>query len=224
VIVLAATNRPELIDPALLRPGRFDMVVELEYPDEEARRAIFAVHTRGRPLAPEITLDELAALTAGRSGADIEAICRRASLLALREWISPKLQLARVQVTEEKGDEGQASATTAETSEGAGTAEVSGQNGQMDENSQNSQNGQNSQDGATQPATRFEIRPEHFAQAIDEQRERYAVQEEAEAARTRQEAGRQRLLEIAAGQQEPKQKRPLRGFRLWIARLLGLVP
>src|SRR5579884_2543303 len=211
VIVLAATNRPELIDPALLRPGRFDMVVELAYPNEEERRAIFAVHTRGRPLAPEITLEELAALTEGRSGADIEAICRRASLLALREWISPKLQMARVQVTEAKDDEGQESgaATPEVTTAGAG---------------QDGQNEQKSQDGPVQPTTRFEIRPEHFAQAIDEQRERYAVQEEAEAARMRQEAGRQRLLEIAAGQQEPKQKRPLRGFRLWLARLFGLVP
>src|SRR5205085_6439374 len=105
VIVLAATNRPELIDPALLRPGRFDMAVELDLPNEEERRAIFAVHTRGRPLAPEITMEELAALTSGRSGADIEAICRRASLLALREWIAPMLTVGRVQVTEAKEDE-----------------------------------------------------------------------------------------------------------------------
>ncbi|MEO6891164.1 MAG: CDC48 family AAA ATPase, partial [Ktedonobacteraceae bacterium] len=82
VIVLAATNRPELIDPALLRPGRFDLITELDYPDEADRRAIFAVHTRGKPLAPEITMEELASLTPGRSGADIEAICRRASMLA----------------------------------------------------------------------------------------------------------------------------------------------
>ena len=105
VIVLAATNRPELIDPALMRPGRFDMVVELQYPGEEERRAIFSVHTRGRPLAPEISMEELAALTPGRSGADIEAICRRASLLALREWIAPKLLIPRVQVTEAWDDE-----------------------------------------------------------------------------------------------------------------------
>src|SRR5581483_3650579 len=101
VIVLAATNRPELIDPALLRPGRFDLVVELRHPNEEERRAIFAVHLRGRPVAPEVTVEELARITADRSGADIEAICRRASLLALREWISPRLSLGHVQVTEE---------------------------------------------------------------------------------------------------------------------------
>src|SRR5947209_101883 len=63
VIVLAATNRCELMDPALLRPGRFDLVVELEYPNEEERQAIFAIHTRGKPLVPEITMQELAQLT-----------------------------------------------------------------------------------------------------------------------------------------------------------------
>ncbi|HET9918698.1 MAG TPA: hypothetical protein VFQ30_02565, partial [Ktedonobacteraceae bacterium] len=74
----------------------------------------------------------------------------------------------------------------------------------------------------TLPTTRFQIRPEHFAQAIDEQRERYTVQEEASAAIERQEAGRQRLIDMAADYDE-KQKRPLRGFRLWLARLFGLV-
>src|SRR5436305_5196272 len=113
VIVLAATNRPELIDPALLRPGRFDLVVELEYPTEEERSAIFAVHTRERPLAPEITMEELARLTPGRSGADIEAICRRASLLALREWIAP--QRPQGQVTEVK----RSASTSSNTESGA---------------------------------------------------------------------------------------------------------
>ncbi|HLI09776.1 MAG TPA: CDC48 family AAA ATPase [Ktedonobacteraceae bacterium] len=209
VIVLAATNRPELIDPALLRPGRFDMVVELDYPNEEERRAIFAVHTRGRPLAPEITMEELAALTPGRSGADIEAICRRASLLALREWISPKLQMQRVQITEAKDDEELANTMSPDAVEATTTAEVSGQSEQ------------NSQNVPVQPTTRFEIRPEHFAQAIDEQRERYAVQEEAEAARARQAAGRQRLLELAAGQQEQKRPGFWQRFRLWLANLFG---
>ena len=196
VIVLAATNRLELIDPALLRPGRFDMVVELEYPDENARRAIFAVHTRGKPLSPEITMEELANLTPGRSGADIEAICRRAALLALREWIAPKLGMARVQITEAKEE-----ANTATQQESQPAAEE-----------------------ATQqvPPARFQIRPEHFAQAIDEQRERYAVQDEAEDAVVRREAGRQRLLEMAANYNSDR-KPPRRGFRYWLARLLGLV-
>src|SRR6266567_4046207 len=197
VIVLAATNRLELIDPALLRPGRFDMVVELEYPDENARRAIFAVHTRGRPLAPEITMEELASLTPGRSGADIEAICRRAALLALREWIAPKLGMARVQITEAK-EEG---------------------------NTATQQESQPAAEEATQqvPPARFQIRSEHFAQAIDEQRERYAVQDEAEDAVARREEGRQRLLEMAANYNTDG-KPPRRGFRYWLARLLGFAP
>ncbi|HET9919881.1 MAG TPA: CDC48 family AAA ATPase, partial [Ktedonobacteraceae bacterium] len=199
VIVLAATNRPELIDPALLRPGRFDMVVELEYPNEEERAAIFAVHTRGRPLAPEITMDELAALTPGRSGADIEAICRRAALLTLREWIAPRLQMSQVQITEAKDDEDAslsqeagtdstvdtAEATTPETP----TAGTTDGTGTEEANAAMPSTGTSEVDTVpTLPTTRFQIRPEHFAQAIDEQRERYTVQEEASAAIERQEA------------------------------------
>src|SRR6266851_2692841 len=96
VIVVAASNRADLIDTALLRPGRFDLIVELGYPNESERRTIFSIHTRGRPLDPEISLGDLARLTERRSGADIEAICRRASLLAMREWIAPRLNLHRV--------------------------------------------------------------------------------------------------------------------------------
>src|SRR6266700_972362 len=167
VIVVAATNRPELIDTALLRPGRFDLVVELAHPNEIERRAIFAIHTKGRPLAPEITMEELASLTEGRSGADIEAICRRAALLGLREWIAPKLTIGRVQVTEEI--EGGQVTTPPPTA------------------------------APTQPAippTPFIIRPDHFATAIGEQRERYTVQEEAEDARVRKQVGRQRLIDM----------------------------
>src|SRR6266516_3770143 len=168
VIVLAATNRPELIDPALLRPGRFDLIVELQQPDVEGRRAIFAVHLRDRPLAPDVTAEELARLTPGRSGADIEAICRRASLLALREWIAPKLVLGHVQVTEATDD-----AEPIPPRPKGTTAPLP-----------------NLDDVPPTPSTRFLIRAEHFAQAIEEQRERYSAQEEAEAGRERQERGR----------------------------------
>src|SRR5437588_9161047 len=193
VIVVAATNRPELIDTALLRPGRFDLVVELAYPNEIERRAIFAIHTKGRPLAPEITLEELASLTQGRSGADIEAICRRAALLGLRELIAPKLMIGRVQVTEEiEGDQATTPPSTAAPTQ------------------------------PTIPPTPFLIRPDHFATAIGEQRERYTVQEEAEDARVRKQVGRQRLIDMAADLDE-RGKPPLRGFRLWLARLFGLV-
>ena len=221
VIVLAATNRPDMIDTALLRPGRFDLIVELRYPNEEERQAIFNVHLRGRPLAPGVTAEELARLTPGRSGADIEAICRRASLLALRDWISPKLNIGRVQVTE-------ATDTTASTTDMTNltdatrmepieaTADVMEPAG--------SPLAQDTADITNMPAVpsgRFVIRAEHFARAIDEQRERYAVQEEAEEKRAREERGRQRLLDMAAGQGQG-QRPPLRGFRLWLARLFGL--
>ncbi|MDP3985043.1 MAG: AAA family ATPase, partial [Acidimicrobiia bacterium] len=87
VTVLAATNRPDILDPALLRAGRFDVQIELPTPDEKARRAILGIHTRGKPLASDIELDRLAATTDGLVGSDIEAICRRASMLAIRELV-----------------------------------------------------------------------------------------------------------------------------------------
>lgn len=212
VIVLAATNRPELIDPALLRPGRFDLAVELQYPNEEERRAIFAVHLRNRPITPDVTVEELARLTPGRSGADIEAICRRAALLALREWITPKLGLGQVHVSEATEE------TTEDTSTATTQTPMNGSSNQGE-----GQTTQQENPPATQgPSARFQIRAEHFARAIDEQQERYAVQEAAEEERTRQERGRQRLLEKVAGP-DPDDKPPLRGFRLWLARLFGLV-
>jgi transitional endoplasmic reticulum ATPase len=88
VVVIATTNRPDLIDSALLRPGRLDRHVHVPVPDEEARRAIFAVHTREKPLADDVDLDELAEETEGYVGADIEAVCREASMAATREFIN----------------------------------------------------------------------------------------------------------------------------------------
>ncbi|EMA53376.1 MULTISPECIES: AAA family ATPase [Halococcus] len=85
LMVLAATNRRDAIDPALLRPGRIESHVEVPAPDEAARRAILDVHTREKPVADDIDLDRLAADTAGYSGADIEALCRAASMRAIRE-------------------------------------------------------------------------------------------------------------------------------------------
>jgi transitional endoplasmic reticulum ATPase len=88
VVVVATTNRPDLIDGALLRPGRLDRHVHVPVPDEEARRAIFAVHTRHKPLADDVDLDSLARRTEGYVGADIEAVCREASMAATREFIN----------------------------------------------------------------------------------------------------------------------------------------
>lgn len=88
VTVLAATNRKDLVDPALLRAGRFDFLIELPLPDVAARLAIFKVHTRVRPLAGDVDLVELAGACKGQSGADIELVCRNACLTAIREYLA----------------------------------------------------------------------------------------------------------------------------------------
>jgi len=85
VAVIAATNRPDILDPALLRPGRFDRHVKVDDPDREARLAIFKVHTKDMPLADDVNLEKLADKTEGYVGADIEAVCREAAMLTLRE-------------------------------------------------------------------------------------------------------------------------------------------
>jgi len=87
IVVLAATNRLDIIDPALLRAGRFDFQLKLPVPDEETRLEIFKVHTRGKPLNSNVDLKSLVAATEGLVGADIELICRKASLSAIREFI-----------------------------------------------------------------------------------------------------------------------------------------
>ncbi|MDY7030760.1 MAG: CDC48 family AAA ATPase [Thermodesulfobacteriota bacterium] len=92
IVVLAATNRLDIIDPALLRAGRFDFMLELPIPDEETRREIFQVHTRGKPLASDFSFKTLADSTTGLVGADIESICRKASLFAIREFIESGLE------------------------------------------------------------------------------------------------------------------------------------
>ena len=87
VVVIATTNRPDLIDSALLRPGRLDRHVHVPVPDEAARRAILEVHTRDKPLADDVDLQELARRTDGYVGADLEALAREASMAATREFI-----------------------------------------------------------------------------------------------------------------------------------------
>ena len=88
VIVLAATNRPDVLDPALLRPGRFDRHVTLELPDADARRKILGVHARHLPLAADVDLERLAAGTPGFSGADLRNLCNEAAMAAARESAS----------------------------------------------------------------------------------------------------------------------------------------
>ena len=87
VVVLAATNRIDLIDPALLRSGRFDLMFELPAPDEKTREKIFEIHTGSKPLHKSVNLKKLAKETEGLVGSDIEFICRKASVMAIREII-----------------------------------------------------------------------------------------------------------------------------------------
>jgi cell division protease FtsH len=84
IILIAATNRPDILDPALLRPGRFDRQIVVDRPDRNGRRKILEVHTKGKPLAPEIDLDTLAAGTPGFTGADLANLVNEAALLAAR--------------------------------------------------------------------------------------------------------------------------------------------
>lgn len=85
VIMIAATNRPDILDPALMRPGRFDRQVVVGYPDIKGRKEILKVHSRGKPLAPDVSLKTIAKSTAGFTGADLENLINEAALLAARK-------------------------------------------------------------------------------------------------------------------------------------------
>ncbi|KAA0000195.1 MAG: CDC48 family AAA ATPase [Thermoplasmata archaeon] len=88
VTVIAATNRPDIIDPALLRPGRFDRIIYIPPPDKDARKEIFKIHLKNKPVADDVNIDELAEKTDGYTGADIAAICNEAVMAAIREYIA----------------------------------------------------------------------------------------------------------------------------------------
>ncbi len=89
VVVVAATNRPDMVDPALLRPGRLERYIYIRPPDQNERELIFEIHLKGKPLASDIDVKELANKAQGYVGADIEAICHEAAIIALRDWIKP---------------------------------------------------------------------------------------------------------------------------------------
>ena len=90
VAIIAATNRPDILDAGLMRPGRFDRHINVKEPDEEARLSIFEVHTKDMPLAKDVNLKKLAKNTEGYVGADIEAVCREAAMLTLRNDLESK--------------------------------------------------------------------------------------------------------------------------------------
>ncbi|MEM0121687.1 MAG: AAA family ATPase, partial [Thermoprotei archaeon] len=111
VVVIGATNRPDILDPALLRPGRFDRLVYVAPPNAEARLEILKIYTKKMPLAEDVDLSRLANMTEGYSGADLELLCREAALSALREDINSvtvrwrhfqeALRLVKASITEE---------------------------------------------------------------------------------------------------------------------------
>jgi transitional endoplasmic reticulum ATPase len=118
VVVIGATNRPNLIDPALLRPGRFDELIYVSVPDEPGRRRILSIHTGKMPLGDDVDLDRLAARTPRFTGADLEDLVRRAGLTALRRSLKAEavtmsdfeaaLEETRASVTEDMEREYQA--------------------------------------------------------------------------------------------------------------------
>jgi transitional endoplasmic reticulum ATPase len=90
VVVIGATNRPDIIDPGLLRPGRFDRLLLIPAPDRESRLEILKIHTKDMPLSKDVSLEDFADKTVGYSGADIDALCREAAMIALRDDITAK--------------------------------------------------------------------------------------------------------------------------------------
>ncbi len=102
VIVMAATNRPDILDKALLRPGRFDRQITVNYPDVKGREEILKVHARGKPLGPDVSLKTIAQSTAGFTGADLENLLNEAALLAVRQGLKaitqPNIEEATLKV------------------------------------------------------------------------------------------------------------------------------
>jgi transitional endoplasmic reticulum ATPase len=90
VVIIAATNRPDIVDPAILRPGRFDRLIYVPEPEKESRSEIFKIYTKNMPLAKDVDMPKLVMMTKKYSGADIEALCREAGLNALRNDINAK--------------------------------------------------------------------------------------------------------------------------------------
>ena len=110
VTVIAATNRADLVDPALLRPGRFDRHLYIPPPDLATRKAILAIHTKKKPLAPDVNLDDLAKRTDKYTGAEVAALCNEASMLAMRDYAASvktldEASLKKVKITKKHFDE-----------------------------------------------------------------------------------------------------------------------
>ena len=90
IVVIAATNRPDIVDPAVIRPGRFDRLIYVPEPDEKSRLQIVKIYTKNMPLAKDVRLEGLVEMTKNYSGADIEALCRESAMYALRRDVNTK--------------------------------------------------------------------------------------------------------------------------------------
>ena len=102
VVIIGATNRPDMLDPALLRPGRFDRLVRIETPDLEGRKQILRIHTAKKPLADDVDIDELAKKTDGYSGADLAALTNEAVMLSIRDLVAKGSDLSPEELKEKK--------------------------------------------------------------------------------------------------------------------------
>ena len=102
VVVIGATNRPDMLDPALVRPGRFDRLVKIPTPDIEGRKQVLRIHTAKKPLASDVNLDELARKTDGYSGADLAALANEAVMLTIRSLVAKKKDLTSEEIAKEK--------------------------------------------------------------------------------------------------------------------------
>lgn len=103
VFIIGATNRPDIIDPAILRPGRLDQLIYIPLPDEKSREAILKANLRKSPIAKEVDLCYIAKITQGFSGADLTEICQRACKLAIRESIEAEIRREKERANEPEG-------------------------------------------------------------------------------------------------------------------------
>src|SRR5438309_9064803 len=102
VLVIGATNRIDIVDTALLRPGRFDRIIEVPLPDSKGRENIFKIHTKKKPLAEDVNLTKLVEMTEGFSGAEIEGVCNRAAMTAIRRYVDNKKRAVKsIKITQE---------------------------------------------------------------------------------------------------------------------------
>jgi transitional endoplasmic reticulum ATPase len=102
VLVIGATNRVDIVDPALLRPGRFDRIIEVPLPDSKGRENVFKIHTKKKPLAEDMNLTKLVEMTEGFSGAEIEGVCSRAAITAIKRYVNNKEKSVKsIKITQE---------------------------------------------------------------------------------------------------------------------------